>query len=95
MLLWKPLYPWLQWSTSGIWRPSCQDGMWDDTHPAWVSFICDLGRVHGSSLGEEQKIEGIQGGLQKLHYLSSRKLRRTWAILEQPRGSTWTRTSGN
>lgn len=61
--------------TSGVWRPSCQDGMWDDTHPPWVSFICDLGRVHGSFLGAEQKMEGVQGRLQKLHYLSSRKLR--------------------
>lgn len=57
--------------------------MCDDTHPASVSFIYDPGRVHGSSLGAEQKTEGVQGRLQKLHYLSSRKLRRAWAILKQ------------
>lgn len=57
--------------------------MCDDTHPASVSFICDLSRVHRSSLGAEQKTEGVQGRLQKLHYLNSRKLKRAWAILKQ------------
>lgn len=57
--------------------------MCDDTHPGSVSFIYDLGRVHRSSLEAEQKTEGVQGRLQKLHYLNSRKLKRAWAILMQ------------